>query len=276
MKNDNETMHIALILNDLIEGNLNRKIWSGKGVIADATYRANVVLMSRVLRKADIDAVTRGYTDHLDAFVDSAMSWLMQTDTLHAAALTDPITLSEYVHPEPTGMDRYTAIELQYVRELDSGDNLPEDVEGLTSAQAMEATHLTMYGRRKADGLAEAIADFPLSMLEQARVMAQATAKEARQRLVDLTLQREPELQGLIAKSSETEIGGHRVSLEMYEDGGEQRSDCHIETRDGRFCGSLEVLTGTGHLHSVSGDAEVRVKQFWIDKIEAWALENGY
>lgn len=76
-------------------------------------------------------------------------------------------------------------------------------------------------------------------------------------------------------RSERTIINNYVVELELYEDCGEQRSDCCVSTRSGRRSCSLQLLIDMGAIEDGIGE-EIPVKQATIDKIEDWALKNGY
>lgn len=75
-----------------------------------------------------------------------------------------------------------------------------------------------------------------------------------------------------------TQIDGYEVELDL--DHGEPLTDCLVvyRTRNVTYSASLACLQDTGFLYgsNASGDYEYAVPQHTIDRIEAWALENGY
>lgn len=66
-----------------------------------------------------------------------------------------------------------------------------------------------------------------------------------------------------------TTIDGYLVELEVLTSTG-----CWISM--GAYSSSLEVLLGYGHITNQNDTAAWDVPQATIDKIEAWAMENGY
>jgi hypothetical protein len=69
-----------------------------------------------------------------------------------------------------------------------------------------------------------------------------------------------------------TKIDGYDVTLEVYQERGETRSHCYIER--GNANGSLDLALDQGILSTNDGDVHISPKV--ADKIEAWALANGY
>lgn len=66
-----------------------------------------------------------------------------------------------------------------------------------------------------------------------------------------------------------TTIDGYRVELDVL-----TTSSCWISM--GCYSSSLEVLLGYGHITNHNDTAAWDVPQSTIDKIEAWAMANGY
>lgn len=80
-------------------------------------------------------------------------------------------------------------------------------------------------------------------------------------------------------------INGYHVELHTGTERGEERSDCTITIRPGKFKepggvytefgSSLECLNGDGGLYSIDDDFWP-VAQFIRDQISAWADKHGY
>lgn len=79
-------------------------------------------------------------------------------------------------------------------------------------------------------------------------------------------------------KRTETKIDGYEVSLEVWTECGEPRSECFIvrQTRTRCYSASLECLRDTGELTCTRDDLAVSVHQQTIDAIAKWAEDNGY
>lgn len=75
-----------------------------------------------------------------------------------------------------------------------------------------------------------------------------------------------------------TKIDGYEVSLELYEEGGEPRSDCFVtyETRQREYSSSLAALSATGELEDRNFEYAHEVHPQTIAAIEKWAEDNGY
>ena len=70
---------------------------------------------------------------------------------------------------------------------------------------------------------------------------------------------------------TQTEISGYRVCLETWQENGEPRSDCWIESPHGA-CNSLSLLSDLLRFDETDEIISDRV----IHRIESWACENGY
>ena len=67
---------------------------------------------------------------------------------------------------------------------------------------------------------------------------------------------------------------GYIVDLEVYEDDGEVRSNCTITSPCGKFTSSLAVAY---HLEVLeNGDEQHVIPQYLVERIEDWAINNGY
>ena len=72
-------------------------------------------------------------------------------------------------------------------------------------------------------------------------------------------------------KTIETEIETYKVSLEIWNEDGETRSSCFVESPRGN-CNSLGLLSDLGQFD----DSDERICDIALHLIEDWALENGY
>jgi hypothetical protein len=70
-------------------------------------------------------------------------------------------------------------------------------------------------------------------------------------------------------------FGKYEVTLELFEEGGEQRSYCDIVNTDTGACASLGLAQDMGYLEKDNGEEE-KITNSILDKIEEWALSNGY
>jgi hypothetical protein len=68
-------------------------------------------------------------------------------------------------------------------------------------------------------------------------------------------------------------FGKYTVTLELFEEDGEQRSYCDIESNAG--ASSLGFALDMGFLEKDNGGEE-RISNSMLSKIEKWALGNGY
>lgn len=71
------------------------------------------------------------------------------------------------------------------------------------------------------------------------------------------------------------EFGKYLVTLEIFEENGEQRSYCDIENKNTGACGSLGMAQDLGFLEKSNG-AEEDISESVLDKICDWAIDNGW
>lgn len=74
-------------------------------------------------------------------------------------------------------------------------------------------------------------------------------------------------------------IDGYLVELDTDMDGDGKTTGCWIILQRQTFSASLEALKAEGCLTRImpyTGEAEHKVEQATIDRIEAWAIQNGY
>jgi hypothetical protein len=69
-------------------------------------------------------------------------------------------------------------------------------------------------------------------------------------------------------------FGKYTVTLELFEEDGEQRSYCDIESNAGG-ASSLGFALDMGFLKK-DDEAEETISNSMLSKIEKWALDNGY
>ena len=69
-------------------------------------------------------------------------------------------------------------------------------------------------------------------------------------------------------------FGKYTVTLELFEEDGEQRSYCDIES-DAGGASSLGFALDMGCLEKDDG-AEEKISNSMLSQIEKWALDNGY
>ena len=69
-------------------------------------------------------------------------------------------------------------------------------------------------------------------------------------------------------------FGKYTVTLELFEEDGEQRSYCAIESNTGG-ASSLGFALDMGFLEKDNGGEET-ISNSMLSKIEKWALDNGY
>jgi hypothetical protein len=69
-------------------------------------------------------------------------------------------------------------------------------------------------------------------------------------------------------------FGKYTVTLELFEESGEQRSYCDIVSSNGG-ASSLGFALDMGYLEKTNGSEE-EISEDFLSKIEDWALENGY
>lgn len=70
-------------------------------------------------------------------------------------------------------------------------------------------------------------------------------------------------------------FGKYIVTLEIFEEDGEQRSYCDIENKNTGASGSLGMAQDMGILEK-DHDGEEAISENVLSKIEAWAESNGY
>jgi hypothetical protein len=69
-------------------------------------------------------------------------------------------------------------------------------------------------------------------------------------------------------------FGKYTVTLELFEEDGEQRSYCDIESNTGG-ASSLGFALDMGFLMK-SHEREEKISNSMLSQIEKWALDNGY
>lgn len=69
-------------------------------------------------------------------------------------------------------------------------------------------------------------------------------------------------------------FGKYTVTLELFEEDGEQRSYCDIESNAGG-ASSLGFALDMGFLEKDNGEEE-NISENILSQIENWALKNGY
>jgi hypothetical protein len=76
----------------------------------------------------------------------------------------------------------------------------------------------------------------------------------------------------------ETVIHGYKVELELFEEQGDERSDCAVtrEVNGQEFGGSLGMLMGFGTLEDYRTGDEIVVEERIAAAIIKWAEDNGY
>lgn len=79
-------------------------------------------------------------------------------------------------------------------------------------------------------------------------------------------------------EAKEKVIHGYKVELELFEEDGDDRSDCSVTRtiRGTEFGGSLAMLTGFGTLEDYETGDEYEVSDTHRNAIIKWAEENGY
>jgi hypothetical protein len=70
-----------------------------------------------------------------------------------------------------------------------------------------------------------------------------------------------------------TRIHGYDVNLEIEEDG---PTSCYIGFDKWKYSGSLEFLLSYGELVDIDYGGTKSISQRTINRIEKWALDNGY
>ena len=70
-------------------------------------------------------------------------------------------------------------------------------------------------------------------------------------------------------------FGKYLVTLEIFEEDGEQRSYCDIENKNTGASGSLGMAQDMGYLEKGNG-LEEDISNSVLDKIYEWAIDNGY
>ena len=71
------------------------------------------------------------------------------------------------------------------------------------------------------------------------------------------------------------EFGKYFVTLEMFEEDGEQRVFCDIENTATSAVASLALAQDSGCLYTLHGDEEA-ISERIASQIEKWAIANGY
>ena len=76
----------------------------------------------------------------------------------------------------------------------------------------------------------------------------------------------------------ETVIYGYKIELELFEEDGDDRSDCSVTrtVRGIEFGGSLAMLMGYGSLEDYETGDEYDVPERHRNAIIKWAEANGY
>lgn len=79
-------------------------------------------------------------------------------------------------------------------------------------------------------------------------------------------------------ESKETVIHGYKVELELFEEDGQERSDCGVtkQVGDQEYGGSLTMLMGFGTLEDYRTGEEILVPESIANVINKWAEDNGY
>ena len=71
-------------------------------------------------------------------------------------------------------------------------------------------------------------------------------------------------------------IGGFIAEVVTWTEGGEKRSSCFV-SHGQHHCSSLALAQDIGEIEDSGGSrAPIKVSQRTLDRIEEWALENGY
>ncbi len=76
----------------------------------------------------------------------------------------------------------------------------------------------------------------------------------------------------MMRETKATTVDGYSVTLELFTECNEPRSECYIEK--GNASGSLEAAR-TGYLTDVHG-SDKAIALATVDRIETWADANGY
>lgn len=90
---------------------------------------------------------------------------------------------------------------------------------------------------------------------------------------------KEIEVETVIEEKCKTKvIHGYKVELELFEEDGDQRSDCSVTRtiRGIEYGGSLGMLMGFGGLEDYNTGQEYAVADSHRDAIVKWAEANGY
>ena len=74
------------------------------------------------------------------------------------------------------------------------------------------------------------------------------------------------------------EVYGYRIEMELFEEDGDERSDCSVTrtVRGIEFGGSMGMLMGFGTLEDYESGEEYDVPERHRDAIIKWAEANGY
>ena len=71
------------------------------------------------------------------------------------------------------------------------------------------------------------------------------------------------------------EFGKYTVTLDLFEEDGEQRAFCDIENNNTLAAASLALAQDSGCLYTLHGDEEA-ISERITSQIEKWAIANGY
>lgn len=71
------------------------------------------------------------------------------------------------------------------------------------------------------------------------------------------------------------QFGKYIVTLEFFEEDGEQRAYCDIENTATSASGSLAIAQDMGFIETSHGNEEM-ISEKIVSQIEKWALANGY
>jgi hypothetical protein len=76
-------------------------------------------------------------------------------------------------------------------------------------------------------------------------------------------------------KTITKKFGKYLVTLELFEEDGEQRSYCDIENTTTNASGSIVMAQDLGYLEKGNG-LEEDICNSVLDKIYDWAIDNGF
>jgi hypothetical protein len=74
---------------------------------------------------------------------------------------------------------------------------------------------------------------------------------------------------------TEKRFGKYNVTLELFEEGDDQRSYCDIINPKTGACGSIALAEDGGFIETQCGTEEL-ISNTLINKIRTWALKHGY